>query len=235
MIFVHIGAGAGDQDPGADGKNFRDGFSEFVKSHQADKKEIYVVEANSMHEERLKKCWEDYSNTKFFFIAIVPNNFNQEKLTFYYSEADAPGYQKLSYDANFVKKIYPDTEIKSLEIKTVKINDFMNNNFTNKKIDFFSIDVEGLDFQILMEIDLNKFDIMNISFEYLHLSVGEKGKIIKKLIDAGYSYNGFGIDHNDFDWTFKKSKNKWNNFVISLMRFFHKKRYKHFNKIIKKI
>ena len=38
MIFVHIGAGAGDQDPGADGKNFRDGFSEFVKSHQADKK-----------------------------------------------------------------------------------------------------------------------------------------------------------------------------------------------------
>ena len=161
MIFVHIGAGAGDQDPGADGKNFRDGFSEFVKNHNAKKKEIYVVEANKMHEDRLKKCWRNYHNTKFFFYAIVPNEFNQEKLTFYYSEADAPGYQKLSYDINFVKKIYPNTKIKNLQIGTIKINDFMSENFTNKKIDFFSIDVEGLDFQILMEIDLDKFDITN--------------------------------------------------------------------------
>ena len=45
MIYVHIGAGAGDLDAGA---HFRDGFSEFVKQSDDSEKKIYVVEALSL-------------------------------------------------------------------------------------------------------------------------------------------------------------------------------------------
>ena len=38
MIFVHIGAGAGDLDPKA---GFRDGFSEFVKKKKDIKKKYF--------------------------------------------------------------------------------------------------------------------------------------------------------------------------------------------------
>ena len=62
MIFVHIGAGAGDQDKS---EKFRDGFSELVKNHKSKNKEIFVVEANKNHEKLLKKCWKNYKKTKY--------------------------------------------------------------------------------------------------------------------------------------------------------------------------
>ena len=40
--------------------------------------------------------------------------------------------------------------------------------------------------------------------------------MINHLISKGYSYNGFGIDHNNFDWLFTKKKSLWNN-IISII------------------
>ena len=51
MIFFHIGGGAGDLDPST---NFRDGFSEFVKSHKSKNKKIYIIEANPVNINKLK-------------------------------------------------------------------------------------------------------------------------------------------------------------------------------------
>ena len=42
------------------------------------------------------------------------------------------------------------------------------------EIEFLSLDIEGMDFDVLMNIDLNKFKIKNISFEHLHLSFIQK-------------------------------------------------------------
>ena len=55
-----------------------------------------------------------------------------------------------------------------------------------------------------MSINFKKFEIKNISVEYLHLNKLQKIKIIEKFLDNGYSYNGFGIDHNNIDWLFTK-------------------------------
>ena len=54
MIFIHIGAGAGDKDPKF---NFRDGFTEYVKKYPITKKEreIYLVEANPKNIKKLRK------------------------------------------------------------------------------------------------------------------------------------------------------------------------------------
>ena len=199
MIFFHIGGGAGDLDPAA---NFRDGFSEFVKSHKSKNKNIFIIEANPSNINKLKKSWKKYRSVRIFNIAISSNN--NKKLKFFYSEKDAPHYQLFSTDISHIKRHFPECKIKTKFIKAITINKFLDENFNNKLIDYFSIDIEGSDFDVIMALNFKKFKIKNISLEYLHLTKIQKVKILKKLLDNGYTYFGFGIDHNKIDWLFKK-------------------------------
>ena len=204
MIYVHIGAGAGDLDSGA---LFRDGFSEFVKQNDDDDKKIYVVEANPSNISKLEETWKNYKNIEIFNFAISSSAKFEKKIKFYYSLDDAPHYQQFSNDIDHVKKIYKDLDkIKFKYIDCVKINEFLDKNFNNKIIDYFSIDIEGMDYEVIQDINLKKFKIINFSFEHLQLDLNQKINTFKKFLKFNYSYNGSGIDHNNFDWTFKKKK-----------------------------
>ncbi len=230
MIYVHIGAGAGDLDAGA---HFRDGFSEFVKQSDDSEKKIYVVEANPSNISKLEETWKNYKNVNIFNFAISSSHQDEEKIKFYYSLDDAPHYQLFSNDIDHVKKHCKDLDrIKFKYINCVKINKFLAKNFNNKTIDFFSIDIEGMDYDVIQDIDLKKFKIKNFSFEHLHLNLNKKINIFKKFLKFNYSYNGPGIDHNNFDWTFKKNKNFWNNFIFFFIMFISKKHYKFLNKLL---
>ena len=229
MIFVHIGGGVGDLDSSA---NFRDGFSEYVKKIKNQEKKIFVVEANPKNIEKLKICWKIYNYVQIFNFAITPNDYSKNNMVFYYSLDDKPHYQLFSHDKNHVKYYFPYSEIKEMKVQTLRIGDFLNNNFLNLKIDSFSIDVEGLDYKIFMDIDLKKFDIYQFSIEFFHLNKEQKKNIVKKFIENGYSYNGFGLDHNNLDWLFIKKKSFWKNFISKLLPYIHRKHYKRLNKLI---
>ena len=232
MIYVHIGAGAGDLDAGA---LFRDGFSEFVKKNNDEDKRIYLVEANPSNISKLKISWKDYKNAKIFDFAITSSKQDEKRIKFYYSLDDAPHYQQFSNDIEHVKKNYKDLKkIKFKYIDCVKINDFLNKNFKNKVINFFSIDIEGMDYDVIEDINLKKFEITNFSFEHLHLNINQKIKLFRKFLKFGYSYNGSGLDHNDFDWTFQKKKNIWNNMIFFFLIFISKKYYQILNKLLQK-
>ncbi len=232
MIYVHIGAGAGDLDAGA---LFRDGFSEFVKKNNDEDKRIYLVEANPSNISKLKISWKDYKNAKIFDFAITSSKQDEKRIKFYYSLDDAPHYQQFSNDIEHVKKNYKDLKkIKFKYIDCVKINDFLNKNFKNKVINFFSIDIEGMDYDVIEDINLKKFEITNFSFEHLHLNIYQKIKLFRKFLKFGYSYNGSGLDHNDFDWTFQKKKNIWNNMIFFFLIFISKKYYQILNKLLQK-
>ena len=232
MNFVHIGAGAGDLDPAS---NFRDGFTEFVKNQKNKKFKINVVEANPKNIKKLKETWKNYKDTKILNLAIVPNNFKKKQIKLFYSENDAPHFQLMSSEINHVKRYFPKSKIKSMNIKVMKIDYFFKRFFKNSKIESFSIDIEGKDYDVLMDIDFKKYTINNISVEYLHLSKYQKINLIKKLISNGYSYNGFGLDHNNIDWLFTKKKSIWNNFISRIFPHVHRIHYKRFNKILKKL
>ena len=218
MIYVHIGAGAGDLDAGA---LFRDGFSEFVKQIDDDDKRIYVVEANPSNISKLEETWKNYKNVEIFNFAISSSAKYEKKIKFYYSLNDAPHYQLFSNDIEHVKKYYKDlNRIKFKYIDCVKINEFLDKNFNDKKINYFSIDIEGMDYEVIQDIDLKKFEIINFSFEHLQLDLNQKINILRKFLKFNYSYNGSGIDHNNFDWTFKKKINIWNNLIFFFFFFF---------------
>jgi len=219
MIYVHLGAGAGDKDEGA---LFRCGFTEFIKKRYNSDSKIFAVESNPLNIDKLNFCYKDFKNVEIINIAISQNISNE--LTLYYTEDDAPHYQVCSSDLNHVKKHYPKSKIKSFTIKSMPINNFFEK-YLGSHIDYLSIDIEGLDYETIMSINFEKYQIKNISIEYLHLNNFEKKKLIKHLTKKGYSYCGFGYDHNNFDYLFRKKKILWNILLSKILHFLKIKYY----------
>ena len=62
MIFVHLGAGAGDLDGGA---NFRCGVTEFIKKNSKSSDKIFLIEANPKNIPKLKSCYKKFPNAKY--------------------------------------------------------------------------------------------------------------------------------------------------------------------------
>ena len=76
---------------------------------------------------------------------------------------------------------------------------------------------------------INAARIKNISIEYLHLTKSQKINLISFLAKKGYSYNGYGFDHNNFDYLFVKKKNFWNIFLSRALPYISAKHYKILN------
>ena len=223
MIFIHLGAGAGDLDSRS---NFRCGFTEFIKKNSQKDDKIILVEANPRNIEKLKNSYKEYNNVKIINCIISNDNIGEKK--FFYAEDDGPHYQVASTDIGHVKKYYPNSEIKFYEIKSISINHLLES-FLGNDIDYLSIDLEGLDYKVLMAINFDKFNIHNISIEYLHLTKFEKKNMINHLIKKNYSYCGFGYDHNNFDYIFKKKKIFTNVILSKLIWLISTKHYKIIN------
>ena len=203
--FIQIGAGAGDQDERTD---YQDGFTKFVKKNinSLDDK-ILIVEANPLNLDKLKICWTNYSNLKIFNLAIVDSKFEDEYIKLYYTEDDKPCYQVTSIFKDHVIKHYPDSQILETKVESKKINDFLLQEVGREKIEYLAIDAEGIDFDLIMDLNFKKFDIKNISIEFIHLSRDKKKMLISKLVENGYTYNGKGFDTNGYDLMFKKKMN----------------------------
>ena len=202
--FIQIGAGAGDQDERLD---FKDGFTKFVKEKINNENNILVVEANPHNLKKLKDCWKNYSNVRIFNIAIVDSHYKKDDIKLYYTESDAPCYQITSINKEHVKKHYPNDKIIELIVRSQKINDFLIEKTKLENIEYLAIDVEGIDYDLLMDIDFDKLKIKNISFEFIHLNKEQIKNIFNRLIKNGFTYTGKGFDINGYDLMFKKKIN----------------------------
>ena len=143
QIFIQIGAGAGDRDARA---NFRDGFTEFVKSiPPKSTQRIILVEPNPRNVVALKRCWKDYPQAEIKQIGIVPDE-NTSSLEFYYAEDDQPHFQVCSTDKSHVEKHYPDSKLIQFTAECKGINSFLGEVLDDRTSCFLALDVEGLDF-----------------------------------------------------------------------------------------
>ena len=82
-----------------------------------------------------------------------------------------------------------------------------------------------MDYETIMSINFEKYQIKNISIEHLHLNNSEKKNVIKHLTKKGYSYCGFGYDHNNFDYLFRKKKILWNILLSKVLHILKRKYY----------
>lgn len=201
MALIQIGSGSANYDTFT-----QDGFSNFILKKNFNKK-IYIVEANSLHIKKLKQFWKSKKNVQIFNKAIIPDNIFKKKMVFFYSLKDKPNFQIFSNSKNFVKRHFPNSVIKKKKVNCIRISEFLENNRI-KKIDYLSIDIEGMDFDVLINLDLSKFKFKNISFEHLHLSFVQRIRIVSKFFKNDYYFTGMGFDIKKSDWMFSKGANK---------------------------
>lgn len=198
-IFIQIGAGAGDLDERA---NCRDGFTELVKKlpRQSIKK-IILVEPNPLNIPLLKECWKDYPESIIYEIGIVPKNYQDNTIDLYYCPLDAPHYQVASINKSHVQKHYGDNcEIEKFIVPVKQLETFINE-ITTEEIDLLALDIEGIDAEILLDIDFNNLKLKYLSFEHLHLG-GYKENVLNHLKNNNYEFVGSGVDHNGYDYLY---------------------------------
>ena len=229
MNYVHLGACIGDWDK--TGLN-RCGFTEFIKKDSKINDKIFLIEANPKNISKLKESYKNFNNARILNLGVTSSKNND--ITFFYTEDDAPYYMVCSTKINHVLKHYPNSKINEFKIKTVSVNNLFKDYIKEKNIDYLSIDLEGIDFEILMSINLNDYNIKNISIEYLHLDKKQKKHLVNYLLKYGYSYCGYGYDINNFDFLFKKKKILLNRFISKFLWIVGKKHLKILNYFISK-
>ena len=197
MSYIQIGSGSANLDT-----NIQDGFANYIISRDI-KEEVIIIEANSIHIDNLKKFYKKNKYIKIYNLAIIPDNINLKKMDFFYCLEDFPNYQVFSNSKSFVKKHFPNGKIEKKSVDCLKISDFFLKNQI-KKIDYLSIDIEGMDYPVLINLDLKQFNIKNISFEHLHLNFWQRINIVYKFIKNGYFFSGMGFDIRKSDWMFTK-------------------------------
>lgn len=162
---------------------------EYVKLNKEVIDYIFLLDANIF---ALRKAVNRYteildtSKILVHFIALVCNE-HQKTATFY-----IPNKDKNSGHSSLFKELVALNWGDDLMEQTVPC--LSPNKILDKipfKIDQLHIDVEGLDADIIMYLDLQKYDIPYIVFESAHcdgyFSQGEKYRqCVKKLTDLGY-------------------------------------------------
>jgi FkbM family methyltransferase len=200
-IFIQIGSGAGDLDKRA---NYRDGFTEFIKALPKNRvKKIILVEPNPLNIPLLKECWKNYPESTINELCIIPNGYTNNEVNLFYCPADAPNYQVASINKEHVKKHYGNNcTINKFLVKTKNINNFLQE-IINEEIELLSLDIEGIDAEVLLSIRFDLLKIKFLSFEYIHL--GNKEIIVKEYLNNNnFKYIGKGVDHNGFDYLYEK-------------------------------
>ena len=77
MCLVQIGSGSANFDT-----NIQDGFSNFIKKNNFNK-HIFIIEANSIHLNNLKKFYQKFKNVKISNFAVVPDNVDLRNMDFF--------------------------------------------------------------------------------------------------------------------------------------------------------
>jgi len=198
-IFIQIGAGAGDLDKRA---NCRDGFTEFIKKlPRSNIKKIILVEPNPLNIPLLKECWKDYPESVIYEIGIVPKKYHNDSIDFYYCPLDEPHYQVASIKKSHIYKHYGNNcELNKFIIPVKHLDNFINEIIT-EEIELLALDIEGIDAEIILDIDFNNLKLKYLSFEHIHLNA-DKENVLKHLQNNNYHFLGLGLDHNRNDYLY---------------------------------
>ena len=204
-VFIQIGAGAGDLDKKA---GCRDGFTEFIKKLPRERvKKVILVEPNPLNIPLLKECWKDYPQSSIYEIGIVPKDYQGQTIDLYYCPSDAPHYQVASINKNHIYKHYgTNCELEKFTILVKHLHDFIDE-VTEEEIELLSLDTEGIDAEIVLDINFSNLKLKYLSFEHLHLG-NSRDNVLDHLKNSNYHFLGTGVDHNGYDYLYINNANK---------------------------
>lgn len=140
--------------------------------------------------EKINEAKEKYKNYKFveFHECAIIDSFDKKEISFFYPE-DLIHSQIASINELHVKNFRSD--VKEIKVKCINIKDFLKT-LNIKKINRFYIDTEGLDCNLIKQIDFLNYEIDYIEYEYIHSDgihqYGENGiEVENMLLNFGYN------------------------------------------------
>jgi hypothetical protein len=175
MNIVQIGACVGN-----------DGLTDYLKEAQDKVDLLLLIEPMSIHNDKLKTVYEAYPYV-IENVAITPTR-EIEEMSFYYHVKDGPNYEVASVTKQHILKhvIYnpnlTEEGIIELKVPCLTINSLFDKHGLTK-IDYLYIDAEGIDDQLIMSIDFEKYHIDKIFFEAHHI---DRDRISNFLLHKGY-------------------------------------------------
>jgi FkbM family methyltransferase len=138
------------------------------------------------------------------FVQTRPRDINvemgvsdkEEELTFYcFNDGALNGFSK---DLSDLRASYPDYKIiKQIPVKTVRMETLLDMYLpVDQEINFCSIDVEGLDYQVLRSNNWNKYRPQILLIEVLDLALSDvnDNEIVIFLNSVGYELYGKGVN-----------------------------------------
>jgi FkbM family methyltransferase len=169
ISFVQIGASAGGDEVFDFFKNKHVGFG-------------LLVEPNPNLTDRLLKSYESIDNVVLEECAIVPHE-DIKNVRMHWTDKHI-GVGSV-FKEHVHKHGYTDDDIEIFDAPAMTINSLFEK-YNISKLDHLFIDTEGLDADIILSLDLDKYDIKTISYEHFHIRTREPA-VITKLWQHGYS------------------------------------------------
>ena len=99
-----------------------------------------------------------------------------------------------------------DCEVCTFRIPVKTISDIINE-MNIGEIELLALDIEGIDAEILLDLDLSKLNIKYLSFEHLHLG-NNTDAVLNHLTKSGYEHLGLGVDYCGYDYLYINTRFK---------------------------
>lgn len=92
-----------------------------------------------------------------------------------------------SFDSEHHKKLNIDTQdVLCITVEADNLMNIINDNFNHKKNDYFQVDTEGFDFEVLKMLDFNIIRPSMIKYEFVNLKTEDQKKSLVLLRSKGY-------------------------------------------------
>jgi hypothetical protein len=106
-----------------------------------------------------------------------------------------------SINKSHIQKHYGiNCEIEKIIIPVKNLENFISD-LAIEEIELLALDIEGIDAEILLDINFNNLKIKYLSFEHIHLD-HDKENVLEYLKNNNYTFLGIGIDHNSYDYLY---------------------------------
>jgi FkbM family methyltransferase len=165
------------------------------------------VEPNILHIDSIKECYKKYNNINIENIAVKIPSYKENNIKIYYHTKDT-NYEISSCNINhIISHIFwagsslIGGEIKSFTVPCMTLEKLFDK-YSISELDWLYLDIEGIDAEILLTFNWEKYKIKRIEFEHLHL--GEKSNIIYDMM-ISMGYNKVDSLHQN-DWAFEIKK-----------------------------
>jgi len=173
MKILQIGTGSANDD-----------LSDIIKDQQPEI--LILVEPLRVHNTSIRECYKHVKNKHLLNLAITTGQ--EQTITFYHHLDDGPRFEVAGTSKEHIIKhgLDPDRIVQS-NVGSIRINQLLEK-YNLNMLDILYIDAEGMDDDIIKDLDLGKYLVKKIYFENLHL---KNHDIYDFLKNKGYEITPF--------------------------------------------